>query len=88
MEDEEKFVEIKFFVGSEGEADEMFVALSECASLHPCEEESESEFEGEVDESESEESEEQESEADESEESEDNKKCKVDLERFEDAAEN
>ena len=33
---EDKFVEVNLFVGDVGVADEMFVALSECAALYPC----------------------------------------------------
>ena len=80
-EDDEKFVEVNLFVKDNSTADDIFVALSECASLHPCESDSESEFDGIV-ESESEgetETENSENEA---------KRSKIDLERFEDAAEN
>lgn len=72
-EEDEKFVEVNLFVGSESVADEMFVALSECASLYPCDSESDA----------SEQEHEQEDEVEV-----DNKKCKIDHERFEDAAEN
>ena len=70
-EDEEKFVEVNLFVKDNEVGDEMFVALSECASLHPCDDESEDERENET-------------ETD----GERNKRIKIELERFEDAAEN
>lgn len=83
-EEDEKFVEVNLFVKDNSTADDIFVALSECASLHPCDTDSESEFD-EIVESESDESEtETEIESSENE----AKRSKIDLERFEDAAEN
>lgn len=84
-DDDEKFVEVNLFVKGIREADEMFVALSECASLHGNESDSENESESELD---------YENETVEVKGENVNetpavvKKCKIDEERFEDAAEN
>lgn len=44
-DEEDKFVEVNLYVEDEKQVDEMFVALSECASLHPCDDDSdESDF--------------------------------------------
>ncbi len=76
---DERFVEVNLVVEGIGEADEMFVALSECASLHG--NDSENENESELDS-------ENETDEDENETPSVEKKCKIDEERFEDAAEN
>lgn len=69
--DSEKFVEVNLFVEGVEVADEMFVALSECASLHPCDTDSDTEKD-----------------KDDTEIEIDAKRSKIDMERFEDAAEN
>ena len=45
--EEEPFVEVNLFVENDATVDKMFVALSECASLHPCADEDESDSEDE-----------------------------------------
>lgn len=75
-EDEDKFVEVNLYVEGEKEVDDIFVALSECTSLHPCEDEySDSDENSESDPADINNSEPQ------------RKIYKLDEERFEDAAE-
>ena len=76
FDEDDKFVEINLYVEDEKSVDEMFVILSECASLHPC------------DDSDSDSEHAYEEEQNDRDCSEPEKKLnKIDMERFEDAAE-
>jgi chloride channel, nucleotide-sensitive, 1A len=84
IDDEDKFVEVNLYV-REGEraVDDIFVALSECTSLHPCDDDDSDDDNYNGLESENDQFEVSENQADEPE----RKINKIDEERFEDAAE-